>query len=122
MVGIITISCDITNKYAWSMETFKGSIYIGTLNSLNESGVSGMIFGIPFKTYGAQIFQGNISQITSTNDTVWQWNKVLSDGNGNINNFGVRNLYAYGDYLFGVTAYSGQSLLDNNKNLIRLLV
>ena len=85
------------------METFKGSIYIGTLNSLNESGVSGMIFGVPFKTYGAQIYQGNISTITN-NDTVWQWSKVLSNGNGNINNFGVRKLYAYGDYLFGVTA------------------
>ena len=90
---------DRTNQYAWSMITFNNSLYIGTLNVKNGViGIEAFSVGKLFETNGAQIYKGNV-----LNNGTYSWQCVLSKGNGNHWNFGVRNLKVVNNYLYGVT-------------------
>ncbi|MCP3944050.1 MAG: hypothetical protein GY710_21580 [Desulfobacteraceae bacterium] len=91
---------DSTNQYAWSMESFKGSLYVGTLNHTHATpGMELFFLGFPVKSNGTQIHKG-----TRDVDGTWAWEKILSDGNGNSDNYGIRKLKVIGDYMYGAVA------------------
>ena len=46
---------DLHNQYAFSMEVFKGSLYVGTLNANNAADIQLFVFGLPFATNGTQV-------------------------------------------------------------------
>eukprot|EP01084_Bolivina_argentea_P259446 437763_1 len=89
---------DINNQYAFSMESFKGYLYVGTMNILTQIGQFEFFSNKPLETNGSQIYKGYISNINK-----WEWMIVVKEGNGNKDNFGVRKLTTIGDYLYGVT-------------------
>eukprot|EP01083_Nonionella_stella_P017175 48022_1 len=98
-----------TNQYAFSMETFKDKVYVGTLNAQNAPlSLLAFFFGLPFPTSGAQIHCGQPDS-DSCCDAAWNWTKVVDNGmfgSGNIHslNYGVRQLERVGtDYLYAVT-------------------
>eukprot|EP01084_Bolivina_argentea_P284333 487278_1 len=93
-----------TNQYAFSMETFKDKVYVGTLNAQNAPlSLLAFFFGLPFPTSGAQIHCGQPDS-DSCCDAAWNWTKVVDNGmfgSGNIHslNYGVRQLERVGtDY------------------------
>ncbi|MCP4133931.1 MAG: hypothetical protein GY754_23375 [bacterium] len=90
---------DTTNKYSWAMETFKGSVYVATLNATNSIvGLSMFFWGQPFESEGGQIFKGTLGESGD-----WTWDNVLTGGNGNTATFGIRKMKAIGDFLYAVT-------------------
>ena len=91
---------DLTNQYAWSMETFKDAVYVGTMNVKNTvPGMGLFASAMPFLSTGAQIFKGKRSGKKG-----WHWKKVVDKGNGNISNYGIRKMKVIGDYLYALTA------------------
>eukprot|EP01084_Bolivina_argentea_P284332 487277_1 len=99
-----------TNQYAFSMETFKDKVYVGTLNAQNAPlSLLAFFFGLPFPTSGAQIHCGQPD--SNLCDADWSWEEVVSNGFSGIGanfhpfNYGVRQLERVGtDYLYAVTA------------------
>ncbi|MCP4135760.1 MAG: hypothetical protein GY754_32630 [bacterium] len=89
-----------SNQYAWAMETFKGSVYVATLNAENALPAGMLLFfwGQPFKSAGVDIQRGTIAD-----NGEWVWENVLTEGNGNTSNFGIRKMKAIGDFLYAVT-------------------
>lgn len=82
------------NAYSWSMVSFGGQLYVGTLNRLND------------KTHQT----GDISEGTeiwryqpgpTVNSGTWQLD--IAPGFGNLSNFGVRAMAVYNDQLFAST-------------------
>lgn len=96
--------CDRNNLYAWTMESFKGKLYVGTLNV--KGGALGMnlfLYNfIPF-TNGAEVHEG-----TRDSDGNWEWRRVLKDGLRCKHNYGIRKLIATGDFMYGVTGNHAQ--------------
>eukprot|EP01084_Bolivina_argentea_P284331 487270_1 len=98
-----------TNQYAFSMETFKDKVYVGTLNAQNAPlSLLAFFFGLPFPTSGAQIHCGQPD--SNLCDADWSWEEVVSNGFSGIGanfhpfNYGVRQLERVGtDYLYAVT-------------------
>lgn len=91
-----------SNLYSWSMETFKGDLYVGTNN--NRGGAFGLRFfiaGLPLRifTAGGQVHKGTRNSVTGD----WSWTRVLEDGLNDKNNYGIRKMKAVGDWLYGVT-------------------
>jgi len=91
---------DSTNKYAWSMATFKDKLYVATLNAdiSRPAEILLFFFGLPFSTNGTQIWRGDFSE-----EGEWVWDKVLEQADGNRNHYGVRKMIVVGEFLYGVT-------------------
>ena len=50
----------MSNRYAWSMAVFKGSLYVGTNNSKTPRvGKSLFFLGLPFRTDGVEVWKGD---------------------------------------------------------------
>ncbi len=86
---------DPSNKYAFSMASFKGDLYVGTLNVKSLPGMF-------------SFFAGTSGKRTTNGAEIWRregdgWTRVVDGGLDNPRNMGVRKLYAAGDYLYGVT-------------------
>ena len=91
-----------SNLYSWSMETYKGKVYVGTNN--NRGGAFGLRFfiaALPLRifTAGGQIHRGTLDPDTGD----WTWEEVVRDGLTRKNNYGVRKMKAVGDWLYAVT-------------------
>lgn len=88
------------NMYAWTMETFKDKLYVGTLNIVGKSlGMNLFLFGLPILTTGGEIHQG-----TRAEDGTWTWKKVVDKGLSCKRHYGFRKFLTIGDYLYGVSA------------------
>lgn len=91
---------DRNNMYAWTMETFNGKLYVGSLNIKGGSlGMNLFMFNYRVFTNGAEVHEG-----TRDEKGNWSWRRVLSGGLSCGQNYGVRKLITVGDYLYGVTA------------------
>jgi len=88
------------NRYAWSMASFKGQLYVGTNNLRGQWALQFFIAGLPIGplTKGAQVYRGN-----RESDGSYTWEHVLTGGLTTKANFGVRTMSVIGDYLYGVT-------------------
>ena len=60
--------------------------------------MAAFFLGLPFRSDGVQIWRG-----IERNNGRFRWTQVLTQGNGNNNTYGIRNLHAVGDYLYAVT-------------------
>jgi hypothetical protein len=86
-----------SNKYAFSMTVFDGSLFVGTLNMIDMADMAGFFSGT--KTSGA-----------SEGAEVWRydedgtWTQVVDGGLGNPHNIGVRKLTVAKGCIYGVTA------------------
>lgn len=111
------------NDYAWSMETFKGRLLVGTLNLLNGGEIwstqSGnlneweKVFEAPLRSdYGIRclysdrgqvLYAGTLNtrgaQILRSTDG-FTWGEVASGGLGNRQNTTIRCMARFGDYLY----------------------
>lgn len=89
------------NMYAWSMETFKDKLYVGTLNVKGKAlGMNLFLFGVRIVlTHGGEIHQG-----TRAEDGTWTWERVVTKGLLNKRHFGFRKFLVAGDYLYAVSA------------------
>eukprot|EP01084_Bolivina_argentea_P116747 207381_1 len=97
---------DETNNYAFAMESFQDSLYVATLNAVSEADMLLFFWGFPFETKGTQIWKGtrtNNGNGDGNGNGKWTWENKVKDGNGNINNYGMRKLVAIGNYMYGVT-------------------
>ena len=89
---------DITNRYAFAMQTFQGAVHVATLNAVHApAGIVAFARGNEFESNGAQIYRGNL------NETAWSWTQIESGGLGDVWNYGVRKFAAVGDFLYAVT-------------------
>eukprot|EP00923_Selenidium_pygospionis_P048760 GHVN01083790.1.p1 GENE.GHVN01083790.1~~GHVN01083790.1.p1 ORF type:complete len:404 (+),score=6.49 GHVN01083790.1:134-1345(+) len=86
---------DSMNKYTWSMATFKGGLYAGTLNT--------QFWNKPEEIEGMEDPRDLHRLISDTDGAeIWRyygqsWTKIISVGFGNKNNKGIRNLYEHTD-------------------------
>lgn len=91
---------DLGNKYAFASAVFQDKFYVATLNAPYQFGIILFFLGLPFRTEGTQIFQGTKDET----DNTWTWKQVLSDGNGNKFNYGIRRFEAVNKYFYAVTS------------------
>eukprot|EP01084_Bolivina_argentea_P013916 26052_1 len=104
---------DPSNQYAFAMAEFKGSLYVATLNAVGGLPTMALFFlGLPFATNGVEIHKGD----SRGNSNQFTWTRVVTGGNGDAENYGIRKLIVVGDYMYGVTAnhYSGFELWRTN--------
>jgi len=88
-----------SNLYSWSMESFKGKLYIGTLNIRGKGlGMNLFFWALPVFSSGAQVHRG-----TRASDGTWTWERVLRGGLVDRQNYGIRKLVTVEEYLYGVT-------------------
>ena len=109
---------DLDNVYAWSMDVFKGKLYVGTLNAIYPLiGLPKFFLGLDFASEGAQIWRATVD---SSEPFGYKWSRVVVDGRGNMNNYGIRKLQTVGNYLYGVTGNHNEGFeLWRTKNGIR---
>jgi len=102
---------NFANKYALSMASFKGYVYVGTLNAPNfPDDLIPWFMGEQVATEGAQVWRG----LGSEDD---EWSKVfdfgdfIADGSESlfsvstaIDNFGIRKMLVVDEFLYFVTA------------------
>ena len=102
---------NFANKYALSMASFKGYVYVGTLNAPNfPDDLIPWFLGEQVATEGAQVWRG----LGSEDD---EWSKVfdfgdfIADGSESlfsvstaIDNFGIRKMLVVDEFLYFVTA------------------
>jgi hypothetical protein len=86
-----------SNKYAFSMAVYKGSLYVGTLNIRKMPGMWNFFTGTSAKkaTDGAEVWRY---------DSGGTWTRVVNKGLGDRLNLGVRKMAVIKDCLYGVTA------------------
>src|SRR3972149_3677948 len=86
-----------SNKYAFSMAVFKGSLYVGTLNIEKLPGMWNFFTGASTKkvTDGAEVWRY---------DADGTWTRVVNKGLGDRLNLGLRKMVVIKDCLYGVTA------------------
>ena len=86
-----------SNKYAFSMAVYKGSLYVGTLNIRKLPGMWNFFTGTSAKraTDGAEVWRY---------DADGTWTRVVNKGLGSRLNLGVRKMAVIRDCLYGVTA------------------
>lgn len=83
-----------SNDYAWSMATFQGKLYVGTLNFIR----------------GAEIWS------SSTGDP-GSWQRVYNSSSSILDNIGVRNLYVDGDQaMYACTLNAGGAEIMRTAN------
>lgn len=95
---------DCNNRYAWSMESFNGKVYVGTLNiKFFGPGMLGFLaagyvqFSRTFSN-GGEVYEG-----TRSDTGEWDWKRVLTGGLRCKHNYGIRKLIVVGNYMYGVT-------------------
>ncbi|MBI5394720.1 MAG: hypothetical protein HZA91_05410 [Verrucomicrobia bacterium] len=91
------------NKYALSMEVYRGALYVGTLN------IKGMLGMLRFATGATARFLTGGGEVWRY-DTEGRWSRVVAAGLENRHNLGVRKLKVVGDCLYGVTANHDQGM------------
>jgi len=90
---------NITNRYAWAIQTFKGAVYVATLNIINvPAGLIEFTRGKEFATNGGQIYKS----IVNANNT-WNWEQIVNDGLHSNENCGVRKFAVAGEWMYAVT-------------------
>lgn len=89
------------NLYAFSMETFKGNLFVSTMNlRFNFFELFLFFMSLPlWFSDGAEVFKGT----RNANDGDWTMEKVLEKGLSTEMNFGIRKLRAVGDCMYAVT-------------------
>ncbi|MFO8058431.1 MAG: hypothetical protein R6V10_14165 [bacterium] len=86
-----------SNKYAFSMAVFQGSLFVGTLNMKDMADMS-------------RFFSGTSTRGASEGAEIWRydadgtWTQVVEKGLGNPHNIGVRKMMVAKGCIFGVTA------------------
>jgi len=121
------------NSYAWSMETFKGEIYVGVLNLYggaeiwcSNSGANGswqQVYKAIFsRNYGARCLYSDDQQVlyacTSNKQGAQilrttdgrKWTTVAHRGLGNLNNTTIRCMVRFEDYLYAGMGSNGAKL------------
>lgn len=85
------------NKYALSMEVYRGALYVGTLNVKGLLGIFHWVSATTARlvTEGAQVWRY---------DTEGRWTRVVNKGLSSPLNLGLRKLRVVGGHLYGVTA------------------
>jgi len=98
---------DLANQYSFSMASFKGHVYVGTLNSATFRVQStSFFFGLPFlQSKGSKVYKG-----TRQGDGSWKFDTVLDFASINKSNFGSRKMLVVDDYLYLVTANHDKGL------------
>ena len=121
------------NDYAWSMETFKGKIYVGTLNalggaeiwsscqgaagtwkmvydnhSLSNNGIRCLYNDKDLYLYACSLNLNGAQILRSTDGETWE--TLLKNGFGNKKNTTVRCITRFGEYLYAGTGSNGAKL------------
>eukprot|EP00922_Rhytidocystis_sp_ex-Travisia-forbesii_P002715 GHVS01004007.1.p1 GENE.GHVS01004007.1~~GHVS01004007.1.p1 ORF type:complete len:635 (-),score=101.90 GHVS01004007.1:439-2343(-) len=101
-VGIITEPGfgSKSNRYVFKLLEFKGKVYASTLNFKTREGLDGFFLGLPFFSEGGEIWAG---EQTGGVGGPWTWENSVKDGLGSSSNGGVRNMVAYGEFIYAVT-------------------
>lgn len=87
---------DPHNRYAFTMEAFKGRIFVGTSNILHPiPGIYQFGLGKPLSSHGAQIW--------AMNPLTDQWTQLVQGGLHNQSNFAIRKLYACENFMVAAT-------------------
>ncbi len=92
-----------SNKYAFSMTVFQGSLYVGTLNMKEMADMT-------------KFFAGTKTTGHSEGAEVWRydedgtWTQVVDNGLGNPHNIGVRKMITANGCIFGVTANHNEGM------------
>jgi len=117
------------NDYAWSMATFQGNLYVGTLNSLNGAEIWSSSTGEPrdwnrvykaptYSSWGVRCLYADGDQalyacvfnilgaMILRTENGRKWTTVARGGLGNRDNYTIRCMTRFGDYLY---AGSGSS-------------
>ena len=100
---------DLTNQYAFAMQTFKNDIYVATLNAANApDGMAAFFLGIEFESNGASVYRGRQSSSSCANEvnttcSKYNWTPIVTGGLGNTFNYGVRKFASVGNFLYAVT-------------------
>eukprot|EP00922_Rhytidocystis_sp_ex-Travisia-forbesii_P002704 GHVS01003994.1.p1 GENE.GHVS01003994.1~~GHVS01003994.1.p1 ORF type:complete len:581 (-),score=121.68 GHVS01003994.1:662-2350(-) len=89
-----------SNRYVFKLLEFKGKMYASTLNFKSREGLDSFFLGLPFFSEGAEIWAG---QPKPTGEEGWSWENAVKDGLGSSTNGGVRNMVAYGEFIYAVT-------------------
>jgi len=124
---------DPKNDYAWSMASFKGRLYVGTLNSLWGAEIWSSSNGAPntwtrsHKSYvisnngvrylyadgDSALYAGTFSklgaQILRTTNGL-AWTSVIQRGFGDRTNDTIRCMVRFGEYLYAGTGHNGAEL------------
>lgn len=98
---------DRANQYSFSMASFNGNVFVGTLNApvFRFTAVAfflgfGNLGPFPlFPTNGSQVYRG-----TRADDGTWTFDKVLDFQDSNPDNYGSRVMLVVGDTLYLATA------------------